>query len=133
MFQHGDIVINFYRRKIYYFDDKNKTHRTDFFRCRHATFDEQEIFKTFGQNEVRIKEIGVRFEKEAEIKIKLIPGRLIDLHRFAEKLEVRSYEEVFFHILRNSKTDSDKEIGDLKKENKELKEKLKNIGKILNL
>jgi|GEM_PF-7083416 len=130
MFQHGDIVINFYRRKIYYFDDKNKTHRTDFFRCRHATFDEQEIFKTFGQNEVRIKEIGVRFEKEAEIKIKLIPGRLADIHFIAKKTGTNDYSIAILELLRNTNINAVSEIAKLKNENESLKYKLLKINEL---
>ncbi len=130
MFQHGDIVINFYRRKIYYFDDKNKTHRIDFFRCRHATFDEQEIFKTFGQNEVRIKEIGVRFEKEAEIKIKLIPGRLADIHFIAKKTGTNDYSIAILELLRNTNINAVSEIAKLKNENESLKYKLLKINEL---
>lgn len=135
MFDQNDIVINFYRNTVYRFDRENKIHVLNFYRCRLATFAEAEKFAALKKDIVNVKEIGVRRVpgslRFAEIKINLPVKQLMDLHRFAKQFEVKTYEAAFYHILRNVKTDKDKEIECLKKEIEELKNKLKDIGKML--
>lgn len=135
MFKQGDIVINFYRMTVYRFDFGNETHRKDFYRCRLSTFQECEKFNALKKETAKLGEIGVKrlpgSFNTVEIKANINKGRLIDLHRFAENHNVKSYEEVFYYILRDANADKDKEILDLKKENKALRDKLKNIEKML--
>jgi len=137
--EHNDIVINFYRSKVYRFDKNNILHYKDASRCRYATFDEQKKFIKLGKKTANLNEIidltvrnRSKWDKKEypEIKLKLSGKTFSDIIKLSNKLNINSYEEIISELFKMIDLSIDKknEI-----ELKSLKRKYNLQNKILKL
>jgi hypothetical protein len=73
-----------------------------------------------------------RHEKEIELNFKIGRGTLAKLHEIAKTLNTKSYENVFYEVLRNfSKNANYHEMKELRKKNEDLERKLKAVIDLL--
>ena len=135
--EHNDVIINFYRAKVYRFDKKNVQHYKDVSRCRYATFEERERFFKLNKEIAHMDEVldltvrnRSKWDKKEvpDIILKINDRTLSNFIKFANKTGIYDYETIIsrlFHMLDKKRILQN--CDRLKKENKQLREKIKKM------
>lgn len=142
-FRHNDIVLNFYRSVAYRFDRNNPQHLKDSGRCRLAVFEEIESFNKHNKTGKVMLEylFGGKVKKwqKQNIKIEVLMfDRIMSAFlKLSEDIETTDYSLLISELIR--RCDHNVFMKELRFENKQLKQKiknqetkLKNIDKLLN-
>ncbi len=135
--EHNDVVMNFYRAKVYRFDKNNMQHYKDASRCRYATFEERERFFNLNKEIAHINEVldltvrnRSKWDKKAlpDIVLKINDRTLSDFIKFANKTGIYDYEIIISRLFQMlDKKRILQNCDRLKKENKQLREKIKKM------
>ena len=135
--EHNDVVMNFYRAKVYRFDKNNVQHYKDASRCRYATFEERERFIKLNKEIAHINEVldltvrnRSKWDKKAvpDIVLKINDRTLSDFIKFANKIGIYDYETLIGILFQLFEQKGVPENCDkLKKENKRLREKIRKM------
>ncbi len=139
-----DVILNFYRSKVYFFDSKNKQHLRDYYSCRFATFEERKKFLALNKEVAGINEVldltvrnKHKWDKKDNIKIEIqLTDNILSMFtRFADKYGY-NYTAILDRLAVEALKDTDKSkeryLKQLKETNERSREKLKKILEILN-
>ncbi|MCF6184306.1 MAG: hypothetical protein L3J56_06715 [Bacteroidales bacterium] len=105
--EHNDIVLNFYRAKVYRFDKNNIQHYKDASRCRYATFQERERFLKLNKKIAHINEVlDLTVRNRSKWDKKVVPPIMINLDdrvhgefiKLANKLNIYDYETLISEL-----------------------------------
>ncbi len=131
----GDIVCNFYRNTIYYYDKENIEHRRDIFRCRFATLEEIEKFTALSKPQAKLKEIGReqgRWSNKSEVRTELILSDtdIAKIYEYAKNNNLKTEIQVFRKLLNSQNPVI--QSPELKQKESEIKEKESKISAFIN-
>jgi len=136
MFQNGDIILNFRRSTVYFYDKSNKQHLLEYSYCRMATFSEQLKFRELAVQQCKLSDIGIARNWNNKKHIKLCfefkPIDIIRLNRVGESYGLKEYREVILKLLNAYKQNNFDKIRELEKiiaGQKQIMEQIKDLLK----
>ena len=134
MFKQGDIILNFRRSTVYFYDRSNIHHLREYFYCRIATFSEQIKFRKLSVQQCKLSDIGIprnwKNQKTIKLCFEFSHIDILRLNRVGVTHGLNDYTAIILLMLKYFNKNDLAKIRELEKtiaKQKELIEKIKKL------